>query len=742
MSAILEGFQPMVPAEDQSGVRIEHVFTGASTMAPLPHLVDAQRRSDQRKGRDTWVLVGSVPEETLLINHLRSMLSSRAQEEGNNNNHDEGRWGVRCTQDIEQLPPDHDCFVVTTTEYMLIHLMTAKETTPTQFSDKMTFIIDLGWGNLTMKAAYAYDRLVRFVFDNKETSSHLICTISSDMIGPFNKDWVARKQDCKVIMKDEVPPSITFREETNEPLLAMDEIIEDLKRGKEGRAIILMEHKDALRLETIGPDLNDQCHFLSLSDGPNQTLEGLSNTSKHIITNGVELTHLGNIPGATHLILYPFRQGLVWDRETNQIAFQSSGFRRPKAELRYAMSCRDMKEVPEIHYLGPSRFFNMLEDEPIDSMVYTSHFDNHVLSSLSLWPEFPVTDLPLKIGRNPDLIELRLHWLICKGLLEEDETRVPRRAQMGLLRSYSFLKLTLLGRTVSKLVDPYITAIDSAHAACLVGQLFVNMRKTSAAVVDAVCSLAVVLTSRSGVTYIDAAIKPEEGFNSYMENPDSLASELCHRGAIWLAVCVWHFTLTNGLWKAATSPYLRVTNRVGQSTRVNCDTMVLWYEHTFAWESVANKLEHLFNKSDVKVRYAGEEHKLSPEELLDVEDMLVTAFMDKLAFVFVPARDGPFGYSMTTMTELERPTDEQMRLINLDKCWEEDKAAVGQDTPGIYCIFTHCRMQHAGGRAVATPYDLTYVSTEAVRRALDRANVPMKDGCLFSKIETDYKLDL
>lgn len=742
MSAILEGFQPMVPAEDQSGVRIEHVFTGASTMSPLPHLVDAQRRSDQRKGRDTWVLVGSVPEETLLINHLRSILSNRAQEEGNNDNHDGGRWGVRCTQDIEQLPPDHDCFVVTTTEYMLIHLMTAKKTTPTQFSDKMTFIIDLGWGNLTMKAAYAYDRLVRFVFDNKEISSHLICTISSDMVGPFNRDWVARKQDCNVIMKDEVPPSITFWEETNEPLLAMDKIIEDLKHGKEGRAIILMEHKDALRLETIGPDLNDQCHFLSLSDGPNQTLEGLPNTSKHVITNGVELTYLGNIPGATHLLLYPFRQGLVWDRETNQIAFQSSGFRRPKAELRYAMSWRGRGRAPEIHYLATSGLFDNLEEGPIDSMVYTSHFDNHVLSSLSVWPEFPVAKLPLRVGRNPDLTELRLRWLVCKGLLEVDQTRGPHRAPAGLVRFHNHLKLTLLGRAVSKLVNPYITAIDSVHAACLVGQLFLKTQRTSAAVVDAVCSLAVVLTSNRCVTHIDDVIKPKETFKSYTDNPKSLASEHCHRGTIWLAVCVWHFTLTDDNWQAATNSMIRQTVDMRDSTQANGRTLVLWYRPTFEWEGVADRVKHLFANCGVRVDYADAAHRLSPREVLEVEDMLVTAFIDKLVFVYVPARDGAFGYSMTTMTELQRPSDEQMRLIDLEKCWEEDKAAVGHETSGIYCIFTHCRMIGAGIRAVPQPYDLTYVSTAAVRRALERINEPMVDRCLFSKIETDYKVDL
>lgn len=726
---------------DGEELRIEHVYTGDSTVEPLPYLVDAQRRSDQQQGRNTWVLLGSETEEAFLINELRSIFRGRAQEEGNNDGNDGGRWGVRCTQDIDRLSPDEDCVMVTTTECAIVHLMAADGTTPTQFSNKMTFMIDLGWGNLTIKAAYAYDRLLKFVY-NKKRSSHIICTISSDTIGPFNEDWVACRQNCCMTTSDGKPPRVKFWEDINQPLVAMDEMIEELQRINKSRAVILMEYKDALRLETIGNDLNERCHFISLEDTPMETFRGVSDTSKHVIANGGEMNYLGNIPGVTHVILYPFRQGLVWDRDTNQLAFQGRAVERSMAELRYAMSWRGRGRAPEIHYLATSELFDDLEEDPIDSMVYTSHFDNHVLSSLSVWSEFPVAKLPLRVGRNPDLTELRLRWLVCKGLLEVDQTRGPRRAPAELIRFHSHLKLTLFGRVVSELVNPYITAIDSVHAACLVGQLFAKMHRTSAAVVDAVCSLAVVLTSNQCVTHIDDVIKPKETFKSYTDNPESLASEHCHRGTIWLAVCVWHFTLTDDNWQAATNQTIRRTDEMRDSTRANGRTLVLWYRPTFEWEGVAARVKHVFTSCGVRVDYADAAHRLSPQEVLEVEDMLVTAFIDKLVFVYVPAREGPFGYSMTTLTELQRPSDEQMRLIDLEKCWEEDKAAVGHETAGIYCIFTHCRMIDAGGRAVPQPYDLTYVSTAAVRRALEIIDAPMVDRCLFSKIQTDYKLDL
>ncbi|KAH8757634.1 hypothetical protein F5883DRAFT_525622 [Diaporthe sp. PMI_573] len=330
-----------------------------------------------------------------------------------------------------------------------------------------------------------------------------------------------------------------------------------------------------------------------------------------------------------------------------------------------------------------------------------------------------------------------------KGLLEVDKARDPTPRPEGLPLYYSFLKLTLLGRVVSELVNPYLIAIDSAHAACLVGQLFVKMRRTSAAVIDAVCSLAVVLTSKGSLTYIDSVIKPKDTFKEYTDNPDSLASAHCHRGPIWLAVCVWHFTLTDEDWKTATNPRLRGTEFIGNSVHANSRKMVLWFEPTYKWEYAANNVKNVFDSCDVGLEYAGVEHRLSPEELLEVEVMLVTAFMDKLAFVFVPARDGAFGCSVTTMQELARPTDEQMRLINPEKCWEEDKAAVGQETLGIYCIFTHCRMYYyVDGRAVARPYDLTHVSTAAVRKALDKVDEPMIAGNLLSKIRTNYKLEM
>lgn len=731
----------MISVKDKIDVRIEHICTGTSTLESLPYLVEAQRQSDRRGERNTWVLVGSITEEIFLVNQIRFMRSKGSQEEGGDDDEDGGDWGVKCTEHIDDLSPGDDCVVITTTEHALARLMAAEGAVPAQFSNRMTFIFDMGWGNLTTKAAYAYNRVVRFVFDSSETSDHFICTISSDSTGPFNIDWTARQQDCRAILEDEAATPIVFWDETEEPGLAMDQILEDLQGGEKGRAVILIDHLDALHLEKIGPELDKHCSVLSRSDTPLITLSKLLNPSKHVMTNGAELTYLGTIADTTHVILYPMREGSVWDKETSQVVFEPGRFMRPMAELKHAMCWRGQVKPREIHYLGPSSVYDRLEDEPIDSMVYTSHFDNHVLTSLSIWPELPVASLPLKVGRNADLTEERLRRLMYKGLLEVDEKRRPASAPEGLLRCHSFLKLTLLGRTVSELVDPYVTGIDSVHAACLVGQLFMKMRTVSAAVMDAVCSLAVVLTSKSGVTYIDAVIKPKPTYREYTDNPDSVASEHCHRGPIWLAVCVWHFTLIDDRWKDATKPSIRGTEHMRESTVVSGRRMTLWYKDTFAWEAVSNRVMQLLDSCGVEVKYAEEEHNLAPEELLVVEDMLVTAFMDKLAFVFVPARDGAFGYSMTTMAELVRPSDEQMRLIDMKRCWEEDKAAVGQETPGIYCIFTHCRMDCVDGQDVTRPYDLTHVSTAAVRRALDRVDAPMIARDLFSKIETGYKVE-
>jgi hypothetical protein len=80
------------------------------------------------------------------------------------------------------------------------------------------------------------------------------------------------------------------------------------------------------------------------------------------------------------------------------------------------------------------------------------------------------------------------------------------------------------------------------------------MRRTLAAVIDTVCSLAVVLTSNATVTYIDSVMKPKETFKGYTDKEDSWPSEHSHKGPVWLAVSVWHFTLTDEGWKTATNP--------------------------------------------------------------------------------------------------------------------------------------------------------------------------------------------
>lgn len=745
MPATLKDFQPMAADASAKKVRIEHICTGESTVEPLPYLVNAQRRSDRRGGGDTWVVVGSDTEEAFLVGDLRPKLATGRREYGEVTNSGHGKqWDVRSSRDIEDLTPGADCVVVTTAQHLLCRLVaaSARGSAPKQFSNNMTFMLNMGWGNMSLGQAVAYDRLVKLIFDTKDSSDRRICTISSGRYCPFGEALVERRQDCRVLAEDE-GVGVTAIQCSNEkdPDKAMYDIIEGLKGGSKNRAIMLIDYEDAETLKRVGPVLGKRCHdfspFLQQRDVQNKK----SHSARHAVLDGIELTYLGALDDLTHLLIYPYRDASVWDKVTGQIMNTPRLGRRSKAELKYATCWRGTGAAPEICYLGSGEEFDGLPEEPEHLMIHTQHFDSLVLSCLSVWPNLAVAQLPLKLMENALLTEERLRRLKHKGLLVVDESREKMPRAQGLFLCYSFLKLTARGSMASALLSPYALQMDSIHAASLLAQLLEKTSGVSPSVVNAVCSLAVVLDGIHGATYIDRVVRPNSDYKDYRDYPYSLAFDYCHRGPIWVAVCVWHYTRVNKGWLAVTATEHRSGGTVPNSIEANGCTLDLHCQETFNWEKTKITVDNVLRGLDVQVQWTARDHKLTLKELLDVEEMLVTAYMDKLAFISMPAGNGPFGYILTTGAELEKPTDEQMRLIDLDKCWEEEKKAAGQDTPGLFCVFTYHRKTCKDGREMRLPGDLTHVSMVAVGRALRKLDAPMFDGDIFSKIKMDYVLD-
>lgn len=728
-------FKPMAANAGAKRVRIEHVCTSGSRMEPLPVLVDSQRRADRRAGRDTWVVLGSSTEVSLLASFL--MWMNKSGEPGElRHDDDEGMWHVRSTMHMDELTPGTDCVMITTVEELNNLIILAEGRVPRQFSPRTTFLLNLGWGHLGLVAAMAYNRLVRLMFNAKDTSDHCICTISTARDGPFNSEWVGRRQMHKQI-PNEKHEEIRWSS-AGEIFKDMDELADSISEETLGRAIIFMDHDAAQQhLPKISPKFKERCCTFTQSDMPGDAKNMDPDCWKHAVISGQELTFLGFLPNLTHILICPLRDGWVWDEELSQVVLGLQMVMRSKAEVWSAMCWRRLERAPEVHFLGLEDDFEFSPDEPADLMAHTVYFDHLVLSFLSTWSGFSADRWPLRIGGNVYLIEERLRRLIHKGLVEDPsaETTDPH----GQLLSRKVLQLTERGDIARALSDPHTIQIDSMHSACLLAQLVERSSTATSAMTDAVCSMAVVLNGFDGATYINKIMQPNDAYQSYLDGWRSVAFEHSYKGPILLAICVWHSLRTGTEMAMALKPHLQGGSLISPYIDKSC--MTIGFMLAVEWEHTSKRLEEPLRRVGVEVEYGAQQHRLAPDEYLDVEEMLVTAFMDKLAFINMPVGDGPFGYLVATGAELGKPSDQQMRLIDMDKCWNAEKKDEQGGPHGIFCIFTYHVSYVNDMKHVHTPYDITYVSTAAVARALRKVNAPMDLESLLTKIRTWYKVN-
>lgn len=688
---------------DGSTACIDQNFVRASTSRIFKKAVHLEWRGDSPTGRSTWAVVGCVLEVNLLCHDLIQLDSNIAAHievfaEGSPElpRHKEGKLLIMTFQQL------HRC---------LRRALVGGRWRNGEEAAHMTIIMNFGWGNVSYDMAMSSVCLLMVLRDKMEN-----CTISATVITSSDKPLFSASQcrgaNVTPFKHEDQSASFLWQEDNRSAGQVLCDIEE--ARGDEepasGRAILLME-SCALEQDVADDErLPTRAH---LSPHDHRTAAARDEGGDHLILENV-IVYLGSTPGLAHVVVSPHTTAGVYDDRLGRAVAVLGTALRSRAAIEHVIGHIAVEtRLPEIRCLMTRAQYEKL---PLDdeSTSETLYLDRLLLSCVRLvsMRGVPLGRLGFSVSSDEHRVERHLRRHLLQGLLSLTPGPSPSPlAPVGRRLMYSLLKLTPVGIQAEAILDADL--VEDYNVACLLA-LWGSRRSRSTAVTEAVFCIASVAATQNGVSVLNMTFYADEYFANkpVTDYLPGVAGSLVKRGCIWFAIAMWQRLRVNPDWRGLDDTDYVAGEVVSELT---VDEGHVWIDRamSFQIDRAFDRLDLLWPRDTPKTF---RENALTEDELLEVEEMLVRAFIDKLMFVvmpFVPKK--PFAFDVTSKQELGCPIPTQEQQLHNIECWQNDiKAVGGHVTPGFFCIYTAIERE----TKQYIPADVTYVSWKSVANIL------------------------
>lgn len=743
---MLENFDPVEPADvgSQSNEIVEQVIISNSSAEGFGHVVLKQWRRDSRASppREVWAVLGSKLEVHLLALDLAEGCVSDAATEP---------VPPQTFASLSNYTPGHGQILIITYDELAYYIRVLGDV----FPPHVTVMMNFGFGRITFDMAFASTLLMCkvkcFVAENKGRIA--ACTVANSQAPFFGPSWPPRRiqeldtcqdKDGRQVLEPVATDYVWYGDvdkhdaPTPQTLLDTEARLRDPDGTK--RAAIIVDKQ--YRPSNVLP--GEAFFFNTQSTDGEATYEAKKEPGGSVrqLFMGSDVTYCGPIGELGHIIVYPFVEDWVFDKEIGHVVWSPGT--TSKAEVHHAARLRGKSGAAVgVHCLMSRRDYEQLPLLPPNSPAHTIDLPRLLLVYVDTWGQgvMPFSELPVSLPADEYVVEEQLRRLWLKGLITCTSGPARPHGAVGRRLLHSVLVLTDLGLETSKLVK--LGRVRGFHVACLLGQLMCPHLARADSTPGVVANIAAILgIEENGWANTNAIVQTPKGqrgdFPDLAEFWAGPAADQLGRGPIWSAMAIWHklrasydLRLPKNNYVLDAGKHQRILDLIDPADSIRIDL-----HGSYKWDQAQDGIEAIFG---AEVPKFGDDARLTREELVEIDKRLVLAFLDKLAFIPATAPgDGPFAYDLVSHRELQAPPLSQLWQLDPDVCRELEARQGGQPAAGIFCIYTWllCKVDSAGKRTWE-PYDLTHVFSEAVYKVLEevREDEPVEN--LLRKIRAD-----
>lgn len=755
---MLTNFTPIKPVEADATARelTEQVVMKSSTADGFACVLLKQWREDTSSSpqRDTWGVVGTPLEAGLVYRDLEGGHIS----DGSAQAIPEGQLATLDTYEAGK-----GQMIITTFEDVARSALMAL-TGSARLPENVSVVMNFGYGSVTFAMAVASTSLVKLISNSLAGGNNTlaVCTVCNSNTGFFGR-WPPRmvhEIDSEEANMDryEWRPSPTGAggEQQAQEGEEIQSAFGPFKRaclGERGekRMVLLMDLPYDLVMDI---DLKSHIRWQRhCSEAWVYTCkyELRDDTKGANIAINTGIDYVGPIKNVGRVLIHKHARGFVHDSESSQMVV-SCYARRSRSEIEYASRLRGVAEPP------PQVYCDMTLSEsqgapqmPSTSPAHTVDLPRLLLVYIHTWAGagLPVADMPATLPPDEHTVEEQLRRLAVKGLVEVLAPPSKPHGAVGRRLLYSVLGLTTAGEDTAAMI--LYGNIESIHVAHLLAQILGNGVQTTAAAEDAALNIASVLETAEGITKLAAIVDTRGSSRQSLGEIKAMglfrggAASSVGRGPLWVSIALWHNMRMDKNFRAEMSVYSTggshvVLDLLAGSGKPN--VLQIHRPRSFEWDETLRQLREKIGKNkDSEYLF---QDGLSKEDLLHMEQALVRAYLDKLAYIPLSQdirNETPFAYDLTSNRPLEMPDGAQKWQLDEEYCRDLDRLPNGQRPPGIFCFYTWLELeQDESGRSKWSPQDMTHVSWEAVYRVLSESKDCHERQDLLSKIQTDQFL--
>ncbi|KAJ4417886.1 hypothetical protein N0V82_005943 [Gnomoniopsis sp. IMI 355080] len=468
MEKLTSNFKPLAPDGHQS---VGTVYLGESTTELLPHIVVAQWLADKAAGRDTLVVLESELERSFLTEDLKKEQVLAAEEIGTSlpepSGSDKGRR-------LSLLLPN-----MITTTFLDWYAVGKKAGQPCPFNACSTIMFNLGWGNVQFSTAMCLVGVAAMINEAADTgrrSELLLCVIRDGH----------NKASCSLGVQTLALPSAPSGKPTViwHKLKSYERDLKETFQTMSGPGVILTDRYD---LPKSSDQSVDQMEEYLAFIGPA--------IAKHLLVNE-DMRYLGPVSGLDHILLHPYTSAWMYDEDSGHVVHQEKAL-RSQAEIRHIMGVRGTDgAIPRIDcFMSEAEFGNLPETRP--PSYSTIELDKLLLVCIGLevrhfaklFLEFPNYRVTIEQVRQLEHRKLVRESTGDESLLfgAYNLTRFGTAA-FGLIRTTN--------------IESFATITILAEVCCLKGTPELEDRRDKSAILDAMTSLAVILSTREHISLI------------------------------------------------------------------------------------------------------------------------------------------------------------------------------------------------------------------------------------------------
>lgn len=754
---MIENFTPIKPVEADATTRelTEQVVMKNSTAEGFADVLLKQWRGDTNSSprRDTWAVMGTPLEAGLVYKDLvGGHISAQAIQEGQ-----------IATQDTYD--PGNGQMLITTFEKVAGYaLMVLTGHTPPP--ENVSVVMNFGYGFVTFDMAVASTSLVKLIRNSLAEGNNTLalCTVSNSSTGFFGRGWpprITQELDSEEVDMDRYewrpsPIGAVGEEETQEEEEEARSAFAPFKRAcqqelGEKRVVLLMDLRPNF-VSTIG----EASHFRLQKHSEDlwvyeakHDLQDKRKGANICISTGID--YIGPIQNTRRVLIHKQARGFVYDREIGHMVMNYCA-RRSRSEIEYASRLRGVAEQPPHIYCDMTLSeFQSAPTMPSTSAAHTFDLPRLLVVYMHTWAGagLPVADMPVTLPTDEYIIEEQLRRLTVKGLVKVLAPPSKPYGAVGRRLLYSVLELTPVGKTTVAIMS--YGNIESIHVAHLLAQVLGGDAQVTDTTEIAVLNIASVLETAEGATKLVGIVETSGSSRETLGELKSMglfqggAVPNIGRGPLWLGIAMWHKMRTDKNYRAeehiykqdASPVFLDLLQTMGKPNALRINR-----PRSFEWDRTLDQLRLRLGKNkDSEYLFQNE---LSKEDLFQMEQALVRAYLDKLAYIPLSQNienETPFAYDLASNRPLRMPYGTQKWQLDEEYCRDIDRLPNGQRPPGIFCFYTYLEFQEdESGQSKWLPQDMTHVSWEAVYRVLSESKDCHEQQDLLSKIQTDQFL--